>query len=646
MPDRAYAILPYKELTSLIEQSSTEFDLNLKIREGNVEAALPAAIEAEKNGAEIIISRGGTAEIIRKYTKIPVVDIPVSDIDILRILYPLRDQNKSILIVGFRNAVYRCHSIAQVLGLNVKELTIPYETREYNFDYIKCQAEKLIKQYEVDTIIGDQTAYVNLQSFCESLYLIKSSKDDVIEAIGKTKNVLSSYNRMLQANVNPVRSVLDFIDDAVISTDDKGIITIFNRSAEQLFSKSQELTIGKRIEELPIEEKHFSSLKKTIIKVLKTNVPEYQELETGTSERCMLNTTPIIIDNRIKGSVSTIKNVSEWKQISCQKHRTCVNGFSSRYNFNDIVTKDPDFRQIIETAKSFSKTNATILIEGESGVGKELFAQSIHSTSSRSEKPFVAVNCAALPSQLLESELFGYSEGSFTGAQKGGKKGLFELADNGTIFLDEISEIDQNLQVKFLRVLEEKQIMRIGGSRVININVQVITATNKPLKQLVLSGDFRSDLYYRINLLKIQIPPLRERKDDIEYLASHFIRVFNIDHSLQIESLSEDVLRLMRNYYWPGNVRELKNIIERIALTIRQGNIKISDIKNIASELSEKSDKNKDGIDKNLYDGTLAEIKYRAAYKALHDSNFNKSLAARKLDIDRSTLERLLEHLN
>ena len=642
MSKKAYAILPYKELSSLIKQSSSELDLDLSIREGNVEAALPAALEAEKNGADIIISRGGTAEIIRKHIKVPVVDIPVSDVDLLKILYPLRDQNKTILVVGFKNAVYKCHSVAQILGIRTIDLTVPYETKTYNFDYIKQQAEKLIKEYNVDTIIGDQTAIVNLQSFCESLYLIKSSRDDVIMAIDKTKNALSTYSHFIKSKIAPVSSVLDFIDDAIISTDDEGIITIFNKSAENYISYNQKSAIGKKLDEIDSNNQYFSKLKDSISNVLKTNQPEYKQINLKSS-RYIINTTPIIIAKKTRGVVSSLKNVKHQEKEGNNSYKKYINGFSNKYTFSDIITRDPEILQIIERAKYFSKTNAAILIEGESGVGKEIFAQSIYSLSPRHEKPFIAVNCAAFPPQLLESELFGYEGGTFTGAQKGGKKGLFELADGGTLFLDEIGEMDLSMQVKFLRALEEKQIKRIGGSKIINVDVQIITATNRDLKQMVSEGNFRTDLYYRINLLKLDIPPLKDRIDDIEYIAVHFINMFNRKHSLLIESISKDAITLLKNYRWPGNIRELKNIIERTVLTIRKGIIRAEDIKTTAPEITDSSMSEKKNTSSEILSGTMAEIKCKAALQALKDSRYNKSLAARKLGIDRSTLDRLLE---
>jgi transcriptional regulator with PAS, ATPase and Fis domain len=283
------------------------------------------------------------------------------------------------------------------------------------------------------------------------------------------------------------------------------------------------------------------------------------------------------------------------------------------------------------------------LIGGESGTGKEMFAQSIHQDSNRPKGPFVAVNCAALPPQLLESELFGYVEGAFTGAAKGGKIGLFEMAHKGTIFLDEIGEIDKSLQARFLRVLEEKQVMRIGSDKIIHVDVRVIAATNRNLNEQVNNGNFRSDLYYRLNVLNLYIVPLRERKGDIEYLANYFMRLSNKKYGLQIENLSPEVIKFLEEYPWPGNIRELKNVMERIVLTARRDNIRLKDIELIIDELRKNQGTyGSRNISDELLSGNFSDIKSRIVSIVLKEEGYNKSRAAKRLGIDRTTLDRLL----
>jgi len=230
------------------------------------------------------------------------------------------------------------------------------------------------------------------------------------------------------------------------------------------------------------------------------------------------------------------------------------------------VTGDGNMRDVVEKARNFATTDSTILIRGESGCGKELFAQGIHRASQRSGDPFVAVNCAALPDDLLESELFGYEEGAFTGARKGGKPGLFELAHGGTIFLDEIGSITLNLQARLLRVLQGREVMRIGGDSIIPVNVRCIVATNENLQNAIKEGNFRLDLYFRINVLNLSIPPLRSRPDDIPLLAEHFLREFRQRIHKPVPRIPASMAQWMREYGWPGNVRELQNFCERLAI--------------------------------------------------------------------------------
>lgn len=247
---------------------------------------------------------------------------------------------------------------------------------------------------------------------------------------------------------------------------------------------------------------------------------------------------------------------------------------NARYNFSDIVGQSEAIKQTIAIAENVANGVSTILIYGETGTGKELFAQSIHNASDRRDKPFVAINCGALPPSLIESNLFGYVEGAFTGAKKGGVPGAFEQANGGTIFLDEISEMDPNLQTKLLRVLQEREVVRIGGVKPIRIDVRVIASTNKDLTKLIEEGSFRSDLYYRLNVIQIKVPPLRERISDIPLLVNYFIRKYNTLLGKYVLEASQEALQILQEYNWPGNVRELQNCIEN-ALNMTQKDEKI-----------------------------------------------------------------------
>jgi len=298
-----------------------------------------------------------------------------------------------------------------------------------------------------------------------------------------------------------------------------------------------------------------------------------------------------------------------------------------RYRFENIIAKSPKMQQVIEVIKIVAKSNATVLITGESGTGKELVARALHSQSHRQGKPFIAVSCAALPESLLESELFGHEKGSFTGAYAQ-KKGKFEIANRGTLFLDEIGEMSANIQVHLLRVLEEKEFTRVGGNELIKVDVRVISATNKDVKQAVANGQFREDLYYRLNVVTIELPPLRERKEDIPLLAQHFLKKFALGNQKDITGFSPEATDFFLNYEWPGNVRELENAIERAVILAKNSSIQVTDLPQENLLLARSASPG----------GRLEEVEKNHIISVLNKTRGNYSQAARLLGISRMTL--------
>ncbi len=298
-----------------------------------------------------------------------------------------------------------------------------------------------------------------------------------------------------------------------------------------------------------------------------------------------------------------------------------------RYRFENIIAKSPKMQQVIEVIKVVAKSNATVLITGESGTGKELVARATHSQSYRKDKPFVAVSCAALSESLLESELFGHEKGAFTGAHAQ-RKGKFEVANKGTLFLDEIGEMSANIQVHLLRVLEEKEFARVGGNELIRVDVRVLSATNKDMKKAVASGQFREDLYYRLNVVTIELPPLRERKEDIPLLAKHFLKKFAIENQKEITGFSPEATDFLLKYEWSGNVRELENAIERAVILAKNSDIEVADLpqENLLMTHSATSGE------------SLREVEKERILNVLSETGGNFSQAARILGISRVTL--------
>ena len=633
MQEKIWAILPYKELLAIAQRCKEEHGLRIQLQEGHIDGAIPVAKRAVAQGAEVIISRGGTAALIRKHVDVPVVEIKVSYLDTLRILHPFQGQDETLLIVGFRNAVNRCRSVGKVLGLRLLEIIIPYEDTQFNMEKVRVNAQKLVQTQGIGTLVGDKTAVVYLGDLCRRSALITSGEEDVMEAILEAENILQVKDREKEKSQR-LQTILDFINDGVISTDEQGVITVFNPAARRIFELSDDQARGLSIRDIfPGDVSDW---------MVGGQNPELERIQKSPQGSIMLNHIPIRVNNETKGAVVTFKEIAQIQGAEQKiREKLYSKGLVTKYSFKDILGKDPRVNKLVQMARDYSRTDATVLIQGESGTGKELFAQGIHADSARAKGAFVAVNCAALPPHLLESELFGYVEGAFTGAVKGGKVGLFEMAHKGTLFLDEIGEIDKALQARFLRVLEEKQVMRIGSDKIIHTDVRVIAATNRNLKELVEEDHFRSDLYYRLNVLNLRMVALRDRKGDILQLAKLFIRHCNKTHGTQVEELAPELVQALEEYWWPGNIRELRNVMERLVLTARKEYIRLEDVDLIMEELSQAHQSNVD-IPQEFLAGTLEQIKGKVAAQVLIEERFNKTKAAKRLGIDRSTLNRIL----
>ncbi|MBZ6490371.1 sigma 54-interacting transcriptional regulator [Bacillus subtilis subsp. subtilis] len=366
-------------------------------------------------------------------------------------------------------------------------------------------------------------------------------------------------------NLKQVRTMLEAIiqssDEAISVVDENGIGLLINKAYTKMTGLSEKEVIGKPANT------DISEGESMHLKVLETRRPvRGVRMKVGPNEKeVIVNVAPVIVDGILKGSVGVIHDVSEIKMLTAELNRArqIIRTLEAKYTFDDIIGKSEQMLVALEQAKLGAKTPATILLRGESGTGKELFAHAIHNESDRKYNKFIRVNCAALSENLLESELFGYEDGAFSGAKRGGKKGLFEEANNGSIFLDEIGELTQNMQAKLLRVLQEKEIVRVGGTKAIPVNVRVIAATNVNIEKAMADGTFREDLYYRINRYPISIPPLRQRLEDIEALSVRLIQKINRDYGRNVKGLSQQALRALSAYHWPGNVRELENVLGR-----------------------------------------------------------------------------------
>ncbi len=387
-----------------------------------------------------------------------------------------------------------------------------------------------------------------------------------IEQMAEEVTNLKSVQTMLEA-------IIHSSDDAISVVDEEGKGLIINPAYTRLTGLTPEEVLNKPATT------DISEGESMHLQVIKTRKPvRGTRLKVGPKRKdVIVNVAPVIVDGTLKGSIGIIHDVSELETLNTELERAkqIIRTLEAKYTFEDIIGDSEEFNIAIEQAKMAATTPATILLRGESGTGKELFAHAIHNGSDRKYNKFVRVNCAAISESLLESELFGYEEGAFSGAKRGGKKGLFEEAHGGTIFLDEIGELKSETQAKLLRVLQEKEVVRVGSTKTIDIDVRVVAATNVNLEQKMNEKEFRSDLYYRLNRMPIQIPPLRARKEDIPNICQHLLTKLNQDYGRNVEGLTESGLNHLMNYNWPGNVRELENILGRAMIHMHYSQILI-----------------------------------------------------------------------
>lgn len=359
--------------------------------------------------------------------------------------------------------------------------------------------------------------------------------------------------------------ILNNISDAVMINDEDAVIVYVNKAYEKILGIPAGKALGTKLKEV---EPGAIAIKVMETGLASHNIVDY--IRTANINAVGFSFPIYDTNTKLKGSVSIFNDVSEIKKLTDELQRTKE---VTRYfqhelekknlpvSFSEYLCSNFKTKDMLFLASKVAKTDSTVLIRGESGVGKEVLARAIYNESKRNKMPFIKVNCASIPENLLESELFGYDDGAFTGAKRGGKLGKFELAQGGTIFLDEIGDMTFNMQAKILRVLQEKEIERVGGTKTISLDVRVIAATNRDLESMIEEGTFRSDLYYRLNVVPLNIPPLRERKDDILLLSRNILEKFSKQSGDTI-SFSSEVIRILQNYDWPGNIRELQNVLE------------------------------------------------------------------------------------
>jgi PAS domain S-box-containing protein len=607
-------------------------DNKIDIYLSRLEKATVLAKSLENKDVDVIISRGGTARlIITSKVRIPVVEISISGQELAQLFQEAKKvtglAHPKVFMPIFHNPFNDIEVLANILDI---ELTLyPFEKSE---DIPKGLARiSQLKPSDADIVIGGKKIIILAAELGFKTLLIRSGRLTLQMAILEAQKIVLAC-KIGKENAQEFKTLVDYSTEGIISINRKKVIKVFNPQAEHLLNHSAIEMLGKDLD--------------SVLDFIDT-VPclkDGQEIigQTIHFEKSWLtfNIAPISIDEVVIGAIITFQDITRIQEMEARiRNDVLAKNFIAKYKFTDILGTSA---QIIETkriAQEIASVDATVLISGETGTGKELFAQSIHNESQRKNGPFVALNCAALPPSLLESELFGYVEGAFTGATKKGKPGLFEMAHRGTIFLDEISEMDKYGQSRLLRVLQEREVMRLGDNKNIPIDVRIIAASNQNLANLTKERLFRQDLFYRLKVLTLDLPSLRKRDGDIQSLARHFLDHFNRQHRKHID-ISEGAYDHLGQYSWFGNVRELMYFIERLVIIAKERYITEDVIQKfmIERECEQISSGEVPVIDNPPLFSEVARIT-----AALAQSNSNISRAAKLLSIDRSTLYRKLK---
>lgn len=621
--------------TLLMDAQKIAFEKNIDIDCVNLglHDAISAAKNMKKSGIEVILAKGITFSIISNKVNIPVLSIPRTAFDIIKSLSHVSSLGKRILLFSHKKYI-KDIDIAKYL-FNIKLDQIVF----YEIDDLKQLLHANKNKYDV--FIGGHTLVNISLQFGLNAVEINCSHEAISTIIDNAISV-ANFKRKEQQESQRYYQILNAVSEGIISIDRSGTIMTLNDSAASLLKTIPSELIGKNINTLfPLN---------TVLDVINEKIPLNNKIVKINNENFIFNHVPIIFNKESLGVVSTFKNISNVINVENRVRKLFAKGFVAKYNFDDFIYNSKQIKDVIRKAKKFAQTNSTILINGETGTGKEILAHSIHNYSLRNKKPFISINCAVLPEQLLESELFGYEDGAFTGSKKGGKLGLFEICQEGTIFLDEIGSTTQKVQTNLLRVLQEKEFMRIGADRIISIDVRVIAATNKNLINEVQANKFREDLYFRLNVLNISLPPLRNRIDDIPLLIHKFIKVISKENNILPLDMPKQFYKNLKDYSWPGNIRQLKNFAEKLVI-LCGSNFNLEIFEELFYDLTQYSpspshEKQIESDDVLLMHrqpkirNFLNEEKI--IFKALEDAKFKKNIAANKLGISRTTLWRKL----
>ncbi|CAG0985902.1 Propionate catabolism operon regulatory protein [Burkholderiales bacterium] len=546
-------------LTGMLPGIVPSYSGQLEIRIINkiFEEALDAARELIRGGElDILIAAGANGAFLRNNLPVPVVLIRVSGFDILHALVKAREQSERIAIFSYQTVSAELEEVKELLKIDIEQCyyTTPQDAAARVAE-LAAAGFRVIVGSSMITRLAQEAGLTGV--FLYSPNSVRQAFDDALE--------IARVARLEEGRREWLNSILQHLDEGVVAVDLEERVLSMNPAMARLLGVSDQWALGRKLSDIAPE--------LSLAQTLRRGAAELGQIERVARRVLVINRLPLTEAGAASGAVLTCQDSSAIQRADRNLRQQAPKTQSAaKYRLEDILGEAPALLAARELAEHYARTDATVLITGESGTGKELFAQGIHQASGRRREPFVAINCGAFPEALLESELFGYEEGAFTGSRRGGKPGLFEAAHRGSIFLDEIGELPMALQARLLRVLQEREVLRLGSNEATRIDVRVIAATNRDLPKEIAAGRFRQDLYYRLDILQLQLPALRERPGDLALLARQFLAAALRRHRAELtpEALLPRLLDALQGQSWPGNVRQLENLIERVAVVAAQ----------------------------------------------------------------------------
>jgi len=581
---------------------------------------------------DVLVAAGSNGAYLRQHLEMPVVLVRVGGFDVMRALGRARSISSRIALVTHGSVPLEVEQFNELFTLGIEQHS--YRSTEDAKNCVSGLRARGVEVVVAPGLVTDLAEAAGMAGvFLYSEDAVREALDDAVE--------IARLSRMEAAKRERLNTILGQLRDGVVAVDMNERIQILNPAMERLLERPAADLIGLRLSEVAPE--------LSLLRTLREPRREIDELQKLGTRQILASRLPITEQGAQTGAVLTCQDPESIQRVDrdlrARRHKPAV---GVRYRLSDIVGTSEGISHARLLAAQYARSDATVLIFGESGTGKEMLAQGIHAASKRANQPFIAVNCAAFPESLLESELFGYEEGAFTGARRGGKLGLFEAAHTGTIFLDEIGEMPVPLQTRLLRVLQEREILRVGAIEPTRVDVRVIAATHRDLSERIAAGDFRRDLYYRLNILRLELPGLRDRRTDLPELAAHLARkVANRAGSKATVDVATDqriqqLLDAARDYGWPGNVRELENLLERIAMLHSPVDVPLTDVqlRDLIPELFT------DAVPPGAVDASIAahreESEIQLIRRVLDECGGSYVAAAKRLGISRTTLWRKL----